>query len=109
MSHVTARLLVVVVLLLSAPAAVAATAPGHEHTGIVNLSGQSGTPSSTPSTSAAPVASAPAPVAEPHVTGTDGLPYTGGSPILGAFAGIGLLLLGVGLRMRYGSPFRAFA
>ena len=107
MSHVTARLLAVVVLLCAPVTAAAATTPGHEHTGIVNLSGQPGT--TTPSTSAAPVASAPAPVAAPRVTGTDGLPYTGGSPLLGAAAGVGFLMLGLGLRLRYGSPFRAVA
>jgi hypothetical protein len=107
MSHVTARLLAVVVLLCVPATAVAATTPGHEHTGIVNLSGKSG---SSQSTAAAPVASASAPAAAaPRVTGTDGLPYTGGSPLLGAAAGIGFLMLGLGLRLRYGSPFRAYA
>jgi hypothetical protein len=96
-------------------AAPAPTTPGHEKTGIVDLSGKKGTknehsaskPAAKPKTT--PVATAPAPVAAPRaaprIAGTDGLPYTGGSPILGGLAGIGFLMLGAGLRLRYGSPF----
>jgi len=95
------------------------SSPGRERTGIVNVSSKvhtthrhaasKPTAKSTPK----PTTPAPAPVAVPHYTarvaGGDGLPYTGGSPILGALCGVAFLLLGVGVRLRYGFSFRLAA
>ncbi|MCW3065557.1 MAG: hypothetical protein JWN32_2729 [Solirubrobacterales bacterium] len=116
----------------SAPLAVAATAPpaqaaagspgstpapsspGQERTGIVNVTSKGTTthrtsskPSSKPVATPRPVVTAPAPVAAPRLTGADGLPYTGGAPILVVLCGLGFVLLGVGLRLRYGLSFRS--
>jgi hypothetical protein len=89
----------------------APSSPGRERTGIVDVSSKAHRhAASKPVAKPKPAAVAPAPVSvprfTPRVAGTDGLPYTGGSPILGALCGVGFLMLGVGVRLRYGFAFR---